>query len=67
MIKNSDINRFRLNHYIGQKITVSKAVSSDRIERVEATIIGIYPHVVLVSYKMQRWCIRWADLMREGQ
>ena len=67
MIRKSDINRFRLNHFIGQKITVSKTVSPERIERVEATIIGIYPHVALVSYKMQRWCIRWADLMREGQ
>lgn len=67
MIRTSSINRYRLNHFIGQKISVTRRISSERVERVDATIIGMYPHVVMVSYKMQRWCIRWADLMIEGQ
>lgn len=47
MIRTSCINRYKINHFIGQKITVTRRISSERVERVEATIIGMYPHVVM--------------------
>ena len=69
MIRLKDLRNERNNHYIGQIIRVPKARSSERIENVNARIVGMYPKFVLLEDEIQpryRWSLKWIDLILLG-
>lgn len=50
------------NFSIGQKISCNKFVGGERLQKVEATIIGKYPNLALVTDNgRDKWCIKWVD------
>lgn len=67
MIFKKHIPLFRSQFGVGQKIKCSKYVTGDRMEEVNAEIIGIYPNFAEVTDGKTKWCVLWKDLMRMGK
>ena len=59
-----DIFYYRLNFGVGQIIRIPKILSSERSVMVDAEIVGIYPHFVLVTDGNYRWSVNWIDLIK---
>ena len=63
---NKDVLYERINHYVGEKIRVTKFTKGDSMQQVEAEIVGIYQHHVMVQDVKEpkyRWCVMWVDLV----
>ncbi len=63
----------RLNHKTGDIIKVPKLTKGDSTEWVDAEIVAMYPHHVLVQDKVAKgerpkykWSVLWTDLIRVG-
>ena len=57
-----DIVFIRGRYAVGDKVTVPKKITNDKTENVEAEILGKYPHVMLVSDGLYKWCVSWVDM-----
>ncbi len=68
-MREAEIIRFRLNHSVGQRIKAPKMMSNDKLQMVDAVIVGIYPWHCLVQPVTEpkyKWCVKWIDLMVLG-
>lgn len=68
-MKKSDINNFRNNHYIGQRLKVPKVLSNEKTDMVSGEILKIYTWHCLVKQVPEsnyKWCVKWVDLMMLG-
>ena len=68
-MRKKDIERFRLNHSVGQRIKAPKMMSNDKMQLVDAEIVGIYPWhclVQAVTDPKYKWSVRWYELIVIG-
>lgn len=65
MIDKKEITYIRNNYSVGQEVPCNKHCGGERLVRVNARIIGKFPHICLVEHKGQKWCIQWIDLIME--
>ena len=75
MIQVKDIPFIAGRYAIGDRIPVVKMISSEKNEKVDAEIIGKYPHFVLVreirddrrEEDRMKWSIQWKDFALTGR
>lgn len=66
MIDKKQITYVRNNYSVGQEVPCNKHCGGERLVRVNARIIGKFPHFALMEHDKQRFCVQWVDFLIQG-